>query len=58
MPVITLHLDDIFLHMALEAIGGGVLIYAYRFCPHWTHRLAVWFVLAFVFSAITVGLIG
>jgi hypothetical protein len=49
---------DVLLHMVLEAIGGGILLYALGFCNHWRHRLLVWFVLALIFSYITVRLIG
>lgn len=49
---------DIALHMLLEAIGGLVAWYAFGFCAHWRHRLMVWTLLAFVFSYITVLLIG
>ena len=49
---------DIILHMVLEGIGGAIAWYAYGFCSHWRHRLAVWFVLALIFSYVTVCLVG
>ncbi len=49
---------DVMIHMSLEAVGGAVLVYAYRFCGHWRHRLVVWLVLAFIFSVLTVYLVG
>lgn len=49
---------DVALHMVLEAIGGAVAWYAYGFCNHWRHRLLVWFVLALVFSYVTVRVVG
>ncbi len=49
---------DIAFHMVLEAIGGGIAWYAYGFCRHLSHRLAVWFVLALIFSYATVSLVG
>lgn len=49
---------DIIIHMILEGIGGLIAWYAYGFCHHWRHRLAVWFVLALIFSYVTVQLVG
>ena len=49
---------DIGIHMLLEAIGGLVLLYAYKFCEHRLHQILVWFVLAFGFSYITVQIVG
>ena len=49
---------DVALHMGLEAIGGAIAWYAYGFCHHWHHRLAVWFVLSLFFSYVTVSLVG
>jgi hypothetical protein len=49
---------DIAIHMGLEAIGGGVAYYAYGFCHHWRHRLAVWFALSLLFSIVTVQIVG
>lgn len=44
--------------MGLEAIGGAVAWYAYGFCGHWRHRLGVWLILSFIFSIVTVRLVG
>ncbi len=49
---------DVLFHVALEAIGGVVLLYAMSFCTHRVHQVAIWFVLALIFSIITVALIG
>lgn len=51
-------ISKIFIHMILEAIGGGVAYYAYGFCHHWRHRIAVYFVLSLIFSIVTVHLVG
>ncbi len=49
---------DVALHVLLEAIGGLILIYALSFCQHRRHQLMVWFILALLFSYITVILVG
>ncbi len=51
-------LVDVALHMVLEAIGGGIMLYALSFCKHISHRFMVWFVLALAFSFLTVISIG
>ncbi len=51
-------LIDVALHMVLEAIGGGVTLYALRFCSHKRHQFAIWFAFALFFSVVTVCLIG
>jgi hypothetical protein len=48
----------ILIHMGLEAVGGLVAWYAYGFCKHWHHRLLVYLALSFVFSVLTVHLVG
>lgn len=49
---------DIFVHMGLEAIGGLVLALALGWCNHRRHQAIVWVLGAFVFSVLTVNLVG
>jgi hypothetical protein len=49
---------DVAIHMMLEGVGGLIAWYAYGYCSHWYHRLTIWTILAFIFSVLTVGLVG
>lgn len=49
---------DYLVHFSLELVGGGVGVYAYRFCGHNIHRAIVWFVLTAITTFITVQVVG
>jgi hypothetical protein len=51
-------ISDILFHMALEAVGGAVTLYALSYCVHKRHQLLIWLIFAFLFSYITVLTIG
>jgi hypothetical protein len=49
---------DYLIHFSLEALGAAIGVYAYNFCKHTWHRLAVWFTLSALTTIITVSLVG
>jgi NADH:ubiquinone oxidoreductase subunit 5 (subunit L)/multisubunit Na+/H+ antiporter MnhA subunit len=49
---------QILIHMLLEGIGSLVGIYAYRYCEHNWHRVAIWVSLTALTSIITVQIVG
>lgn len=49
---------DYVIHFLLEALGGGICVCAYRFCPHRVHRALVWFTLSALTTFITVQAVG
>lgn len=51
-------IHDVVLHMGFEAVGAGVAFYAYNFCEHLWHRVAVWLILAAILSVVTVLAVG
>lgn len=50
---------DYLIHFALEVIGQGVLVLAYKHvCSEDWHRFAIWFLGTLVTTIITVSLVG
>lgn len=49
---------DIAIHMALEAIGGLTCACTLRYCKHFWLRAFAWFLVALVFSVLTVMAVG
>lgn len=47
-----------FVHFGLEIIGGGIGVFAYRFCVHNWHRISIWLMLTALSTFITVQLAG
>lgn len=49
---------DYLIHFGLETIGGLVALYAYQFCDHTWHKLAVWITFSMATTIATVHLVG
>lgn len=49
---------DYLIHFGLEALGSVIALYAYRFCNHTWHQLAIWFILSSLTTTLTVSLVG
>lgn len=49
---------DYAIHFLLESVGGGIGVYAYRFCNHTIHRVGIWFVFTALTSVATVQAVG
>lgn len=49
---------DFLVHFFLEAVGAAIGVYAYNFCRHRWHQVAVWLLLTALTTAITVEVVG
>ncbi len=56
--ILGVSIEDVIIHMALEAAGGLVLLYALRKCDNPTHRVIRWTIIAFILSVLTVKVVG